>query len=240
MLPFALEHDRNFLLGVCCTQWVRSKEYSMRKARSDTAMPSSSSQSASSSTGSTATMIPGLQQHHQQQQRLNPLLGQAPIPPSVSAAIPQPRRAQPPTDTLRDSTLEAEASPQQQQQQQGQQDLPSNLASGTQEGTLASQGSGRTGTHAQSADHDDGSGNYLELNATSSRLRAAALAAARYKQTQGKGGGMSKASVTSQQPREVQPAAVPGAVQTGNRQAVYSAPRRSRADAEEASFIVCP
>ena len=89
--------------------------------------------------------------------------------------------------------------------------------------------------------------NYLEqsvqLNAPSSRLRAAALAAAKYKSSSAakSRADKSNASVAREQQDLEQTAVDPStAVEVGDLHAVYAVPRRSRANAEEASFLVCP
>jgi hypothetical protein len=96
------------------------------------------------------------------------------------------------------------------------------------------------GSHSSSKDG-------TSLNSPSNRARNAALAAAKYKinqqqqqqlSQQGAGSSSHRATGTGGAEGGVLPPG--GAVEQGNRQAVYSAPRNSRANVEEASFLVCP
>ncbi|KAF5840721.1 hypothetical protein DUNSADRAFT_15816 [Dunaliella salina] len=275
-------------------QWVRSKEYSMRKARSN-----STTMSEGAASGREEAPLTGL---HQQQQSYHPMGNQAPIPPSIAAAIPQQNRMRTPSGIVRSQALQAAL----QQQQQGQGNQPSPMANGrtgeqhlvaeqedgasislqqahgfdpssdsghgpghrafpsaepdgsmsAQHSTLpATSAAGQAEQPGSATQGSSGGSNYLDqsvqLSASSSRLRAAALAAAKYRQSkQGKKGDEAGSSSGSRAPsaaggeqqpqQQQQPAVVAGAVEVGNRQAVYTAPRRSRANAEEASLLICP
>lgn len=71
---------------------------------------------------------------------------------------------------------------------------------------------------------------------SSSRMRNAVLLAAKYKASKEK----KQESSSSSSSNPAKPVVVEGTTQEGNMQNVYSAPRKSRANAEEASFLVPP